>query len=116
MNFAELLDSWINEKITRSQTDLTTRVAKLEMRVAELEHLTVNREDATVSLTEYRVNEIIQNQLCDVDWNDMIGGEIDERIESAIENNESIRDEIRNFVNEQLDSELDDLTVTVRRR
>ena len=132
MNFAELMDSWITEKIVRAQTDLVARVGKLELRVAELEEQVVNAEavrniaNAQIdsrnnglatsnSLTEFRVGELIQTQLCNTDWSDMIGEEVNELIESAIDNNDSIRDEIRSLVDEQLDGELDDLRITVRR-
>lgn len=132
MNFAELMDSWITEKITRAQTDLIARVSKLEMRVQELEERAVTLDTvrgivnevvaaaleeipSRGSLTEFRVGDLIQTQLCNTDWADLIGEEVNELIESAIDNNDSIRDEIRSLVDEQLDGELDDLRITVRR-
>lgn len=60
MNFAELLDSWISEKILRAQTDLIARVAKLEMRVAELE-----AEDIDETLAK-RLTEL-ENQAVGID-------------------------------------------------
>ena len=103
MNFAELLDSWISEKILRSQTDLSARVAKLEMRVAELENQAVNHDtvrDITNevvqaaldeapqgSLTESRVKDLIYNTLSeDVDWDEMIGDTVNDRVEIWNEN------------------------------
>lgn len=132
MNFAELMDSWITEKIVRAQTDLVARVSKLEMRVQELEERAVTLDTvrgivnevvaaaleeipSRGSLTEFRVGELIQTHLCNTDWADLIGEEVNELIESAIDNNDSIRDEIRSLVDEQLDGELDDLRITVRR-
>lgn len=98
MTFGELLENWINEKITRSQTDLVARISKLEMKVGELERLAAqrNNDDYERSLadrvqyleqeqmSEYRVQEIIQTHLCDTDWSEMIGSEIDDRIEDKI--------------------------------
>lgn len=91
MNFAELLDSWIIDKITRAQTDLTARVAKLEMRVSELEAEDIDEtlakriqllEDSTFS--EFGIQEIIQTYLCNTDWNDMIGEEVTDILDSRI--------------------------------
>ena len=91
MNFAELLDSWISDKITRAQTDLTARVAKLEMRVSELEAEDIDEtlakriqllEDSTFS--EFGIQEIIQTYLCNTDWNDMIGEEVTDILDSRI--------------------------------
>lgn len=113
MTFSELLDNWIGEKIIRAQTDLIARISKLEMKVSELKRLVVQRENEPVS--EYLIDQLIQTRLCNTDWNDMIGEEVNELIESAIDNNDSVRTEIRNLVDEQLDGELDDLEVTIRR-
>lgn len=100
MTFSELLDNWIGEKIIRAQTDLIARISKLEMKVSELKRLVAQEQ-----VSEYRVREIIQTHLCNTDWHDMIGSEIDDRIE----------DSVRDKVTEILDSELDDLEITVRR-
>lgn len=103
MTFSELLDNWIGEKIIRAQTDLIARTSKLEMKMNELERLVVQRENEPVS--EYLIDQLIQTRLCNTDWSDMIGSEIDDRIE----------DSVRDKVTEILDSELDDLEVTIRR-
>ena len=99
----DTFENWLLELVTRAQSGLLERIEKLEQ----------ERNDEQVS--EYRIKELIQNHLCNVDWNDMIGTEVHGIVESSIENNESVRTEIRNLVDEQLDGELDDLEITVRR-
>lgn len=93
MNFAELMDSWLTEKIAR-MGKLELRVAELEERAATLDSVReiVNEVVAAAldeipshgSLTESRVKDIVQNELCDTDWSNMIGEEVNAMIDDKL--------------------------------
>ena len=113
MNFAELLDSWIAEKINKALTDHAERIFRLEqcanspvMLATRVEWLE-NRDFVTRSQVDDRVSEALSV----TDWDDCIGSFVAEKVESALDD-----DDFRDRLGDILDDKIENLNfeVTVR--
>ncbi len=103
----ETFEAWLRREI-REITD--QRVVKLDERLEALVELTqrIQRLEAGAKeISEFRVEEIVQNQLCNVDWGDMIGEEVSNIVDAKISDlnlddvpdEDAVRDWAREVIN-----------------
>lgn len=110
MNFAELLDSWIAEKINKALTDHAERIFRLEQSsnspamLAERVQWLEDRDFVTRSQVEDKVSEALSV----TDWDDCIGSFVAEKVESVLS-----EDDFRDAVGDLLDDKIENLTFEV---
>lgn len=106
----DTFEHWLQGQINACVQGLLSRVERLEATASTNDQSLAKRvrrlEDDFVSAS--RVEDLVQEALNVADWNELIGSEIDERIDTKLEDFDQV-------IKDKIDDELSDLEVSIHR-
>lgn len=108
----DTFEHWLQGQINACVQGLLARVERLEATASTNDQSLAERvqrlEANFVSARAKRVEDLVNEALNVADWNELIGSEIDERIDTKLEDFDQV-------IKDKIDDELSDLEVSIHR-